>query len=115
MPIYDFACKACGECGQSPLSAIPPTCPSCGESMKRDWGFNSPKQFNPHFNHTVGAYIDSPQEFRRALRGSAEKQAERLKMDVHYAEVGPSDGISVGVTGDLPAAVENKWHKQSKE
>lgn len=67
MPLYEYACRTCGHSEDRLQRDLSITCPDCSSPLYRQWGFNTAESFQPHFNHAVGQFVSSKQEFKDAL------------------------------------------------
>ncbi len=113
MPVYEHRCSACRSVQTSEeRDATKLTCALCGARLKRRYNFYSPPPFREGFNHSVGTYISSNRELREELKRASEKATIRSGTETTYAMVGPDEASGVGVTAELPHAVEEKWHKE---
>ena len=78
MAIYEFQCRTCGRGRESQSRDILP-CP-CGGLYKRVFHCNLASTFQPHFNHSVGRYVRSQQDFNEGLKAASE-EASRPRID----------------------------------
>lgn len=103
MPLYSYRCDACGFFDSTSRANAAP-CPNCGLSGRRNWAFRRGNQaFKPHFNHAVGQFVESDQQFREALkRGGGEAESS-------YAPVYPGDIAPRGDT-DILETQARTWH-----
>jgi hypothetical protein len=92
VPLYPFRCRSCSYT-EDTLTNEPHPCPHCSGLMKRTWTTVqfSPSPFQPHYNYSVGAYVNSQQEFNDVLRRKGDAMSERLGMDTSYAPLHPAD------------------------
>lgn len=80
---YEFQCKTCGRITESRTNH--PTKCLCGDVMRRKWaGFAVAKQFQPHFNHSVGQYVNTKAEFVDQLKRAGDRQSEITGISHEY-------------------------------
>lgn len=69
--IYAFKCRSCGERFDRMTREVAFDCPACGSiEVRRDYSTVQlgVSAFKPHFNHAVGAYVDSSRKFDDLLK-----------------------------------------------
>lgn len=98
MAIYEFRCRECGNARESQSREILPC--RCGGVLRRVFHCNFPSSFKPHFNHSVGQYVDSEQHFRDILKHTSERESARQGVDVNLVPVDPADKKGLGVTDE---------------
>lgn len=85
MPVYAFICRYCGAHRDS-TTREPCAC-SCGEHMSRDYrsiSINPRPNFQPHFNWSVGSYVNSKREFEDEMKRKNDEVSERLGIDHNF-------------------------------
>lgn len=93
MPTYAFRCEGCGASPEfyAPISEGPPphpVCPSCETTaLVRIYSIAIPKPYEPHWNKSVGKYVQNDREFRDALKVASEEQSRRTGYDTNYVPV----------------------------
>lgn len=92
MTTYGYRCRECGTPRDSQLRDDTQPC-DCGGVSRRD--FSSVRfgvsAFQPHFNHAVGAYVNSDREFSDMLKIRAEQNTVRTGAEHSYVRVDPGD------------------------
>lgn len=70
MTVFAYKCRTCGGSFDSTSRSLT-TCPHCLSSeIRRDYSTIQigGGGFDPHFNHAVGAYVDSSRDFDEKLK-----------------------------------------------
>lgn len=80
MPLYEYACRKCGYSEDRLQRDLSITCPDCSAPLYRQWGFNVKEAFQPHYNHAVGQYVATKQEFKDALSRGGDKAGSTYSM-----------------------------------
>jgi len=83
--IYAFRCHNCGMRRDS-QTREPFTC-MCGEMMSRDYrsvSINPHPNFQPHFNWSVGSYVNTKREFEDEMKRKNDEVSERLGIDHNF-------------------------------
>ena len=78
--MYAYKCRSCGARFDSPSRSLT-SCPEClGRDLGRDYSSVQfgPSAFQPHFNHAVGAYVSSSQEFDDMLKVRSEEAGSTI-------------------------------------
>jgi hypothetical protein len=66
--MYSYECQRCGPF-TSQRRGDTHRCPNCELPSQRRWSFRTAtKGFEPHFNHSVGAYVSSSRHFDEMLK-----------------------------------------------
>lgn len=97
MKRYDYKCDHCGFHVELPEGAVK-NCPHCGMVMRKKFSFSVGKSFEPHFNHSVGQYVQSEKHMRDILSRQSDVQSERLGVEHRFTYVDPADTKALGVT-----------------
>ena len=93
MPIYGYRCRECGETRDSLSNTDVRSC-ECGGTSRRDYTtvqLRVVSAFQPHFNHSVGQYVQTESEFRDALKRGAEANSLATGLDHKYEMVTPDE------------------------
>lgn len=83
MPLYEYACRRCGHSEDRLQRDLTLTCPECNSPLYRQWGFNVKDGFQPHFNHSIGQYVTSKQQFLDGLKRGGDKAGSTYTMVEH--------------------------------
>jgi hypothetical protein len=90
--IYGYRCRTCGVTRDSTRRDDVAPCP-CGGLSSRD--FSSVQfgaaSFTPHFNHSVGAVVNSDREFDDLLKRRSEENSLATGADHSYTRIDPGD------------------------
>lgn len=89
--MYSYRCQ-CGEVLST--SRHPTIVCSAGHIARRVFSFYSPPpktQFQPHFNHSVGEFVQSKRDFLDKLNRKADIQTEALGYEQKYSMIEPGD------------------------
>lgn len=100
MPIYEFRCHGCGSKVDKLNDRTPSQC-ACGDTLRRNYSVAVPsprRQWVPHFNHSVGKYVESERAFDEALKRGSEEQSIRTGMDHNYTRIDAQDQAGYGAT-----------------
>lgn len=99
--MYAWKCRRCGFVKDTLEQAAGP-CPQCGDSLRRDYHFNTPGPNNfgdrAHFNWSLGQPVHNDRDFRTKLHRKSDEMAERLGIDCNYQP--HEHGDRIGVTDD---------------
>ena len=71
----------------------PPHC-ECGLLMRREWNtfqLSRTASIQPHFNHSMGAYVRNKGELKSAFSRNSDEMSERMGFHVDYQPVDPYD------------------------
>lgn len=107
MPIYEFRCRECGNGRESQSRDILP-CP-CGGVLKRVFHCNVTPMFQEHFNHSVGRYVSSKQDFNDGLKQASEDASQArvdpitgkvTQIEHNFQPVEAGDTKALGVTDE---------------
>lgn len=113
MALYSFRCDSCGSTSSAwyPMSEGPQPHPhtGCG-TFQRVWTVPAqPKSFQPHFNHSVGRYVNTMAEFNAALARGADEASARTGVEHRYRaadrDAAPDLGVTDNGTGEQTAKV----------
>jgi hypothetical protein len=77
--MFAYKCRLCGTRVESSSRSLT-SCPNCLGSLGRDYSsvqFGRPA-FRPHFNHAVGAYVESSQQFDDLLAHHSERNGSPI-------------------------------------
>src|SRR5258707_69241 len=94
MPIYEFRCWGCGK-SVDRTTRTPTRC-ACGDTLHRVFSVNTPsprRQFIPHFNNSVGRWVESNRHFDELLKQGSEAQSLATGIDHNYARVEAPDMV----------------------
>lgn len=102
MPLYKFQCQQCGSTSSEYFKMVDGPSPfpheDCG-TFERVWTVPATRTpFRAHFNHSVGQWISSDAEFRRALKVASDEKSERTGIETSYVPVESAE--QAGVTED---------------
>lgn len=106
MRSYRYRCQSCGwETDQSQYSKLGEhadfPCQSCGGLLRRIVGtFSTASSFEPHFNYSVGCYVNNERQFRDALKHRSEDAFLQTGQESNLIPVDPADVPSMGVTDE---------------
>lgn len=96
--IFAFECKNCGREKDSDNN-IPSPC-QCGGTYSRRYSFSVSRGFTPHYNHSVGKYVNNYQEFKDELSRASESASERLGIEHNFQPIDGTDKSAIGVTDE---------------
>ena len=96
--MYQFRCRECNRERESQSRDVLPC--SCGGISKRVFHCNFPTSFQPHYNHSVGRYVSSQQQFNDILKSTSERESARQGTDVNFTPVDPGETKALGVTDE---------------
>lgn len=99
MPVYQFRCHACSVIFErffqieeyEEFMQQEPNCPDCGRHLKRMFSFASKVDFVPHYNSSLGTYVNTKREMLNTLRGLEVEAENRLGYPAKYALHDPRD------------------------
>ena len=95
--IYEYLCRNCGRRKET-QSRVPDVC-VCGNVYRRVYYCNPMAAFQPHFNHSVGEYVTSKQDFMDVLKRKSD-EASTTGVEHNYQYVDPADTRALGVTDE---------------
>jgi hypothetical protein len=119
MKRYTFRCDVCGWTTHQYTVAeiggvIDYPCLHCGGPLRRIISsFGIKTSFQPHFNYSVGEYVQSDSHFRDALKRCAEEQYLQTGSSSDYTYVDGADISSMGVTDDGMEETARVQHNSS--
>lgn len=96
-------------------------CPECGEQLYRRYNvvINRSRIFQPHFNSSLGKYVNTERDFANQVRKLEDEQTARSGYQVHLAKFDPREIPPVseeGLDSTFRRQVEEgkrevrKWH-----
>lgn len=91
--LREYKCLSCGVKFDSPTDRYL-TCMNCGSpEVKRVYTSVqlSTSAFKPHFNYSVGQYVNNDREFKDALKRGADVNSEKTGIAHDYTPFYPSD------------------------
>lgn len=101
MPQYEYICSTCRDVDELFFHIGDDMRPHrldcrCGGKKRRKFSFAITETFEPHFNHSVGAYVTSKNDMKEKLKNGADERYQRTGIPHSYemidkAEVKDSD------------------------
>ena len=96
MPLYEYRCRNCSltELSTDQDRHTITGCDHCGGTLKRVYSVNVPGPravFEPHYNYSVGAYVNSWSDFESKLRCRQDQQVEVTGLEHNYTPIHPAD------------------------
>lgn len=100
MPMYEFKCKQC-RLVYTLMSRTDPKCPRCNaKEAARVFSFNPLTSFQPHYNISVGKWVNSEREFKDALKVASANATLRTGIEHNFVPVDARDREAVGATDE---------------
>lgn len=100
MPLYEFRCRKCRAITTTFDRTSEIHCELCKVSMGRVFSFRAPIAFQPHYNVSVGRYVNSQREFNEALKDKSDEATERTGIYHNYVPVDMADNEAFGRTDE---------------
>lgn len=107
MPIYGYRCRECGEERESTRRDDSQPC-RCGGVSRRQFSVNvAGMSFQPHFNHSVGAFVNSSRHFDDVLKRRSEENSLRTGVDHNYTRIDGDEAKSMKAVGATDEGLEH--------
>lgn len=109
MPLYEYACDACGRRFETLQRGDGHPC-ECGLTARRRFGFQTQRSsFTGAYNPAVGKYVGSMGELKSHFARMSEEQSRHTGMDVDIQPVDYNDREACGITdADIDRMTEEK-------
>lgn len=118
MPVYEFACKNCGE--DYSVTSIKNKefmerrirqggyCSLCMGPIRRVFSFSVAKPMPEHYNKSTGTFISSERQLKDTLKAQSEQATERTGIEHNFVPIHPSERETLGVTSEGLAATYDR-------
>jgi hypothetical protein len=111
VPLYEFKCPTHGTVSTTMEYGVVPDCELCKSSMKRVYSFYVERSFVPHFNMSVGRFVNNQTEFNDALKVAGEEATLRTDILHNYVAMEAGDAAAFGQSDDdLASTADAQGH-----
>lgn len=99
---FEFVCNGCSGLTFLAETRFPERCPVGHQPnhFRRQWSFAVHRQWEGHYNPSVGRFVSNPREFSDALKAASDTASEELGMEHRFRPLDPRDRDATRVTAE---------------